>query len=137
MLMTTPAFHRRRSGSAGFTLIEVMISILIFSLGVLGTVALQARAGQFAEQNGDRSRAAILANELVSSLWANQSATPDATYLAAWKTRVATPAQSGLPNGSAAVTTTGNSATVQIYWKAPSIASGAASAAYTTTVVIQ
>ena len=136
--MKTPAIpSRRRRASAGFTLIEVLISILIFSLGVLGTVALQARAAQFAEQNGDRSRAAVLANEMVSSMWAHQSATPDSTYLASWQTAVSTPTVSGLPNGSSKVTTTGNSATVTVYWKGPAVAAAAASASFTTTVVIQ
>ena len=136
--MKTPAIpSRRRRASAGFTLIEVLISILIFSVGVLGTVALQARAAQFAEQNGDRSRAAVLANEMVSNMWAHQSATPDSTYLTSWQTAVSTPSVSGLPNGSSKVSTTGSSATVTVYWKGPTVAATAASASYSTTVVIQ
>ncbi len=136
--MKTPAIPSRcRHASAGFTLIEVLISILIFSLGVLGTVALQARAAQFTEQNGDRSRAAVLANELVSNMWAHQSATPDSTYLSSWTTAVSNPGVSGLPNGSSKVATTGNSATITVYWKGPTVAATAASASYSTTVVIQ
>ncbi len=136
--MKTPAIPSRcRRASAGFTLIEVLISILIFSLGVLGTVALQARAAQFTEQNGDRSRAAVLANELVSNMWAHQSATPDSTYLSSWTTAVSNPGVSGLPNGSSKVATTGNSATITVYWKGPTVAATAASASYSTTVVIQ
>jgi len=135
--MKSPAIPSRRRACAGFTLIEVMISILIFSLGVLGTVAMQARATQFAEQNGDRSRAAVMANEMVSSLWAHQSATPDPTYLTSWTTAVATPSVSGLPNGAASVATSASTAIVTITWKGPTIAATAASASYTTTVVIQ
>ncbi len=137
--MTTPAFlSRRPRNAAGFTLIEVLISILIFSLGVLGTVALQARVAQFAQQNGDRSRAAMFANELVSNLWANQSATPDNNWVTNnWAPRLKNPAVSGLPSASYKLSTTGNSTTIQIYWKGPSVAAAAASAAYATTVVIQ
>jgi type IV pilus assembly protein PilV len=137
MLMKTLAISPHRRRASGFTLIEVMISILIFSIGVLGTVALQARAAQFAEQNGDRSRAAVLANEMVSSLWAFQSATPDPTFLSNWKLRVSNSAASGLPNGSGSVATTGNTAVVTITWKAPSVSNGAPSNSYATTVVIQ
>lgn len=136
--MTTPALSlRRRRWVAGFTLVEVMMSILIFSVGVLGTVALQARTAGFAEQNSDRSRASLLANEMVSSLWANQSALPDSTFYQAWQTRVGNAAASGLPNGVGTVTTTGSTATILITWKSPSANKTSASARYTTTVVIQ
>ena len=135
--MNTPALSlRRRRSFAGFTLIEVMMSILIFSVGVLGTVALQARTAGFAEQNSDRSRASLLANEMVSSLWAYQSATPDSNFLQNWQTRVGNAAASGLPNGVGTVTTTGSTATILITWKSPSAKTGT-SASYTTTVVIQ
>lgn len=135
--MRTPAISLYRRHASGFTLIEVMISILIFSLGMLGTAALQAKAVQFAEQNADRSRAAVLANEMVSSLWAFQSATPDTTFLSNWKLRVSNSAVSGVPNGTGSVATAGRTAVVTITWKAPSAPSGAPSNSYATTVVIQ
>ena len=135
--MKTPAIPSRRRAHAGFTLIEVLISILVFSLGVLGTVALQARATQFAEQNGDRSRAAVLANEMVSSMWAAQTISLPTATVSAWQTMVATPSVSGLPNGAGSVSTSGGAATVTITWKGPSVAATAASASYSTTVVIQ
>ncbi len=136
--MKTPAIlARRQRPSKGFTLIEVMISILIFSFGVLGTVALQARAVQFAEQNSDRSRAALLANEMVSKLWAAQSATPDPTVLSRWQTAVSSTTNSGLPNGLGTVSTSGNTATVTVRWQSPSATTGSAYNSYSTTVVIQ
>ncbi len=136
--MKTPApLSRRRHAAQGFTLIEVLISILVFSLGVLGTVALQARATQFASQNGDRSRASILANEMVAKLWAAQSATPAPAVLTAWQTAVSTTTSSGLPNGAGTVVTTGSTAVVTITWKSPSAVTSAPSNSYSTTVVIQ
>ena len=57
-----------RRPTRGFTLIEVLISILVFSFGLLGAAAMQAVAVQAATQNGDRSRAGLLANEMVSTL---------------------------------------------------------------------
>ncbi len=137
--MSTPRPIPRHGGRAqrGFTLIEVLIAILIFSLGLLGTAALQARVVQVATQNGDRARAALLANEMVSQLWAAQSATP--TALATWQTQVSTPSMSGLPNGSGTVTTNAstNTAVITVTWRAPSAASGAQLNSYTTTVAIQ
>jgi type IV pilus assembly protein PilV len=139
LTMHTPSYapHRRRS-SRGFTLIEVMISLLVFSFGVLGAAAMQAIAVQNGTQNGDRSRAAMLANEMVSNLWGKQSATPVAGDLTAWQGRVSNAAATGLPNGSGTVTSCGtNCATVNVYWKAPSAKAAAASSAYSTNVVIQ
>ncbi|MFL6697682.1 MAG: type IV pilus modification protein PilV [Vitreoscilla sp.] len=136
-MKTHALLTRRQRPSKGFTLIEVMISVLIFSFGVLGTVALQARAVQFAEQNGDRSRAALLANEMVSKLWAGQSATPDPTVLANWQSAVSSATSSGLPNGTGTVATSGSTATVTIRWQAPSATAGSAYNSYSTTVVIQ
>jgi type IV pilus assembly protein PilV len=124
----------------GFTLIEVLVSILVFSFGLLGAAAMQAVAVQAATQNGDRSRAGLLANEMVSTLWATRSATPATSDLDAWKAKVATPAVSGLPNGSGTVTAcTGvaDCAVITVTWKAPSAKAAAASNRYTTTVVIQ
>jgi type IV pilus assembly protein PilV len=124
----------------GFTLIEVLISILVFSFGLLGAAAMQAMAVQAATQNGDRSRAAMLANEMVSTLWATRSSTPASGDLAAWKTKVATPTVSGLPDGTGVVapcTGVANCAVVTITWKAPSAKVAAAASRYVTTVVIQ
>jgi type IV pilus assembly protein PilV len=142
MLTMPPRIFSRRSRRScrGFTLIEVMISILVFSLGVLGTVALQALVVQTQTQNGDRSRAAMLANEMVSMLWANQSASPTPSDLAAWRAKVASAGTSGLPNATGTVTScadVANCAVVTIAWKAPSAQASAASSQFTTTVVIQ
>jgi type IV pilus assembly protein PilV len=132
--------RRSRRAIQGFTLIEVLISILVFSFGLLGAAAMQAMAVQTATQNGDRSRAAMLANEMVSTLWATQSSTPASADLAAWKAKVATATTSGLPNGIGSVapcTGIANCAVVTISWKAPSAKVTATANRYITTVVIQ
>ncbi len=131
---------RLRRLPQGFTLIEVLISLLVFSFGLLGAAALQALAVQAATQNSDRSRAALLANEMVTMLWANQSATPADADLAAWKIKVSTPAVSGLPNGAGTVTAcsgVANCAVIAVTWKAPSAKAAASSNGFSTTVVIQ
>lgn len=144
MSATRPS-HRSRHSERGFTLIEVMIALLIFSVGLLGTAALQARAVQIATQNGDRSRAALLVNEMVAKLWANQSVdvsvTPLSSDYSAWMTSVSTASVSGLPSGTGSVVActggTANCAVVKVTWQAPSSATAAPLNSYTTTVVIQ
>jgi len=141
--MPTPRIAPRlRRASQGFTLVEVLISILVFSFGLLGAAALQSVAVQMGTQNADRSRAAVLANEMVSTLWAKQTATPATADLNAWKAKVANAQGAGLPNGVGSVaacagSSVANCATVTITWKAVSAKASANSNQYTTNVVIQ
>ena len=65
------AVHRCQRG---FTLVEVLVSLLVFSIGVLGMVGLQARAIQFSVDAEDRSKAAMVANEVISWMWATKDA---------------------------------------------------------------
>jgi len=124
----------RRSTSRGFTLIEVLVSLLIFSFGVLGLVGMQAKAIQFGVQSEDRMRAALLADEMVASMWANQSTTPGTTTLAAWQQRVGT----ALPSGTGAVSAADSSGvvTVTITWRPPSRGSTSPANSYLTQVAM-
>ena len=45
-------------------LIEVLVSILIFSFGVLGLIGLEASAINYSVDAEDRSRAALFASEI-------------------------------------------------------------------------
>ncbi len=93
-----------RSRLAGMTLIEVMVATLIFSLGVLGLVAMQAKATSLSRDAEDRNRAALLANEGVSMLWnccATGTTTLPAAQYAQWKLEVAAPAEGATPTSSA------------------------------------
>ena len=126
----------RRWPARGFTLIEVLVALLVFSLGVLGMVGMQARALQFGAQSEDRMRAALLADEMVASMWANQSTTPNSTTLAAWQARVKDSTGSGLLNGAGTVSAADSSGvvTIKITWATPSRNSTTAS--YMTQVVM-
>jgi type IV pilus assembly protein PilV len=129
--------HRHASG---FTLIEVLVSILVFSFGVLGAVGMQARILQTSTQNVDRSRASMLANEIVAQMWGQQSVQPGASVISAWQSRVSDVTVSGLPSstGSVAYSTVDGvtTATIAIKWRPPSMASTAAPNQYVTTMVI-
>jgi type IV pilus assembly protein PilV len=82
----------------GVTLIEVMIAILIFAIGVLGLVGLQARAVQHSSQAKYRADASLLANELIGQMWtdartpanlkAKFSSAPTGPSFTAWQAKV-------------------------------------------------
>jgi type IV pilus assembly protein PilV len=128
----------RADGQAGIALLEVLVSLLLFSLGVLGLIGLQARAISISTDAEDRNRAALLANDVASTMWLNKSTTAiDTSAGSAWQTRVADQSAGGLPNGVLAVTAvTGNSADIQITWKAPTRKTGDASSTLTTRVTL-
>jgi type IV pilus assembly protein PilV len=130
-----------RRAHRGFTLIEVLVALLIFSFGVLGIVGLQARAVQFSVQSGDRARAAMLANEIVAQMWAQTTTSPSSDVIAAWQARVADASVAGLPGGAGTVTTATDSAsittaTVTITWHPPSMATSSADNQFVTKVVM-
>jgi len=61
MLMNTSARYR----SAGFSMIEVLVSLLIIVIGVLGMVALQSKAIPYTQDSVQRNTAIMLADDLV------------------------------------------------------------------------
>ncbi|RSZ37537.1 fimbrial assembly protein [Variovorax beijingensis] len=108
-----------RRGQTGIALLEVLVSVLLFSLGLLGLIGLQARAISFSSDAEDRNRAALLANEAVALMWLNKSVNVPAGELSSWQSRVADPLAGGLPSGDGQVNVSGTAATVVIKWRAP------------------
>lgn len=132
-----PILHSRQRG---MTLIEVLVSLLIFSLGFLGLIGMQARAIQISSDAQDRGRAALLANEIVSTMWMQKSATVATPDLAAWNSRLSNQAASGLPNANGLITGPDANGLVKvtITWRAPVRGSATVQAStYTTQVVIE
>jgi type IV pilus assembly protein PilV len=67
-----PAMHVCRSRAAGFSLIEVLVSILIVTVGLLGLAGLQARA-QIAEfESYQRAQALVMLYDMVERLGGNR-----------------------------------------------------------------
>lgn len=88
-----------RRSARGVALLEALIAILIFSLGILGVVATQARSVQLLSEATLRSQAAQHVSDLIAEMWLTDpaqraqlydstSATP-IRYLA-WKQRIET-----------------------------------------------
>ena len=71
--MSTRLHSRERMmpglGQRGAYLLEALIGILIFSLGILGIVGLQAQAIRFTNDSEYRAEAVYLANSLISQMW--------------------------------------------------------------------
>ncbi len=111
------------------TLVEVLVALLVFSVGLVGMAALQARALSFSHSAEDTNRAALLANEIAAQMLMNRNVTLPSAQLTALKARVADATGSGLPFGDAAVAVDGTGlATITIQWRSPNAASGAANA---------
>ena len=129
--------ERRERPQRGMTLLEVLVSLLVFSLGILGIVGLQARAIQYSFDAEDRSRAATIANEVVATMWANKTMSLTTAQLAPLQSRAASVAIGGLPNVSIAVTGAASGvATVSITWKSPSKKASDPSSSYYTQVAM-
>ena len=69
-----------RHTQTGAFLLEALISILIFSLGILGVVGLQAQAIRFTNDSEYRAEAVYLANSLISQMWGDKRDTLKANY---------------------------------------------------------
>jgi type IV pilus assembly protein PilV len=131
-----PARVCRAKRQAGFTLIEIMVAVLIFSFGLLGLVGLQSRAIEFSTSAEDSNRAALLANDIGSLMVVSSTVTLPQTQLDEWQAQVADPTQGGLPSGVGTVAVAANVATITIEWGAPSAASGASKNRYITSVMV-
>ena len=125
--------HRQR----GFSMIEVLVSIVILSIGLIGLVGLQARGLQFSVSAEDTNRASLLANELATEMWTARTVSLPSATISAWQTRVADVTADGLPNGSGTASVDANGvATITITWHPPSVAATADDNRFVTQVVV-
>ena len=67
-----------RSKQEGVMLLEALIGILIFSLGVLALVAMQAVSISSVSNARYRTEAAFLANDILGAAWADRGVCPPA-----------------------------------------------------------
>lgn len=132
----------------GFTLIEVMVSILIFSIGVIALVGMQSLMISNSIDAENRIQAGYYANSLIGQMWVDRGASdtnlnsydtedsggrPAGHYLDAWIANV----QANLPGSTGAnapiVRVTGNRVDITIRWRLPSDSSVHT---YSTTAII-
>jgi len=113
----------------GATLLEALIGILIFSIGILALVGMQALAIKHMSDAKYRSDAAFLANEIIGQMWVNRASLGTYAYVGAGAPPVAidawvTSIQNALPGVTAAanlpiITVAGTTVTVTVFWKLP------------------
>ena len=124
------AFRRPRRATAppqerGIALLEVLVAILIFMLGVLGLVGLQGSMTRAQTESKVRADAAYLASEVIGRMWAdvvnvNAYAGTDsctASSCTEWRSKVG----KVLPSGDAVITVdsvTGD-VSVTVTWTTP------------------
>lgn len=108
---------------AGFVLIEVLISVLIFAVGVLALVGLQISMTRAQTDSKVRADAANLASELIGMVWSdsknldNYNTAACAGQCADWKSKVLIT----LPQSSVALNTVSatGQVTVTLNWTSP------------------
>lgn len=126
-LLSTPGSDRRR----GFSLIEVMIALLVTSVGLLGLAALQVSAMKYNHNAYLRSQATYLAKDMAERMRANRTAALGGEYdlafgaaapgsgslanddVSAWVGNVG----NALPGGQGAVAVNGRVANVSLRWE--------------------
>jgi type IV pilus assembly protein PilV len=64
---------RLRIRHHGFSIVEVLVAILVFSTGILGLIAAQASAVKGSTDAKYRGDAAFLASQILGRLWANRA----------------------------------------------------------------
>lgn len=74
-------FHARRQ--TGLTLIEVMVAVVVFSLGIVGLALMQMQGMHFSKDSNSRTQATILARDLADKMRANNEAASDGDYVLA------------------------------------------------------
>ena len=124
-------YSPRPDKQAGIVLLEALIAILIFSMGILAIVGMQAVAVKQVSDAKYRSEACLLANQLIGTMWASDripatlkanfdSSTAGAAYTT-WASNVSATLP-GVPANPPTVdvdAATG-AVTVTVYWLAPS-----------------
>ena len=129
-----------RARQRGITIVEVLVSLLIFSVGLLGVVSLYGSAVRTSTSAEFRTMAAMLASDLIGRMWMSDRrfTTLQGTYSStnqgggyiAWKDTVT---KSGLPDaamyppqvsfttegGGGTTAVNSSRVTITIRWKAP------------------
>jgi type IV pilus assembly protein PilV len=140
---------RRQGRSArrvarGISLLEVLVGLLLFSLGVLGMVGLQASMTQEQTAAKARADAAYLASELVGIMWTDKAhlssyttaGCANYTPCADWQNKLAAQLPQGTLNALSVDTSGGatdGNVSITIQWTAPR----SGTHQYTTTTTVK
>ena len=76
----TGAPMKKNKGQSGYVLLEALVALLIFSLGLLGMIGFQAASSKIATDSRFRTEAAMLADELLAKMAASTISTVESDY---------------------------------------------------------
>lgn len=131
-----------KKNQSGVALLEALVGILIFSIGILALMGLQAQSIRNTVEAKYRNESAYLANQIIGQMWVDRAnlAEYDTTAGASqqmlnWRTQVANVLPRVVPGGanSPEIEVAGNQVTVTVFWQMP----GADSAQRQFSVVAQ
>jgi type IV pilus assembly protein PilV len=129
---------RIKGAQRGMALLECLMALLIFSVGLLGLLGLEARVMNISVDSENRNRAAMIAGEVASQMWLNNTVSSTNAAIVAAGANVADQTQGGLPGGVVTVTdvpATTNAADITVTWHEISDVGGTGSS-LTTRVVL-
>ena len=98
----------------------LLMALLIFSVGLLGLLGLEARVMSTSVNSENRNRAAMLASEVASQMWLNNTVTPATTAYNNLILNAGDQTQGGVPSGVinvVPVVGTTNAADVTVTWQ--------------------
>jgi type IV pilus assembly protein PilV len=116
----------------GAMLLEALVGILVFSIGILALLGMQALSMQATIDAKYRSEASFLANEIIGVMWVDRAAIADydttsgagTLQRTTWLNRV----QATLPNATGpnapTIAIVGRQATVTVRWMRPGETAG-------------
>lgn len=104
----------------GVMLLEALIAILLFSIGIVAVMGMQAASISQVTQSKFRTDASYLANQIIGRMWVDQVNLNTYTSAGspgrlAWDNTVA----ATLPLGTGEITRVGNQMTVTVRWRMP------------------
>ena len=117
-----------RTRQGGVALLEALVGILIFSVGILALMGLQAQSIRNTVEAKYRNEAAYLANRIVGQMWVDRAALT--TYdtdaganlnMIAWRNQVAATLPGVTAGGanSPTIQVAANQVSVTIFWRMP------------------
>jgi type IV pilus assembly protein PilV len=119
-MRTNLARRAMRAAQEGVMLLEALVAILIFSIGVVAVMGMQAVSIEQVTQSKYRMDASYLANQIIGKMWTDLPnlatyATAGSSGRIAWDTTVS----KTLPSGTGTITVAGTLVTVTVNWKMP------------------
>lgn len=121
----------RLSAERGIFLLEALVAVAVFSVALVGLIALQSLSVRHSLEAEDRLTASNLANDIVAVIWVQGTADSSAE-ITAWENTVA----AELPSGEGEVTISGDVVQVEITWEPVWSESGDQARQYTTRAAV-